>query len=91
MNQTGNKAPVVDDRRGSVFTRDNFLIMGLGIVVIVVGFILMVGGAPTDPNVFPEDEVYSPRRITLAPLVVIIGFLIEIFAIFRRPKSAEAN
>ena len=58
-----------------------------GVVVIALGFMLMSGGATTDLNVFPKEELYSFRRITLAPIVVMIGFGIEIFAILRRPKN----
>ena len=58
-----------------------------GVVVILVGFMLMSGGATSDPNVFPKEELYSFRRITLAPIVVMIGFGIEIFAILKRPKT----
>ena len=58
-----------------------------GVVVILIGFSLMSGGATTDPNVFPKEELYSFRRITLAPIVVMFGFAIEIYAILRRPKD----
>lgn len=58
-----------------------------GVAVILVGFVLMLGTNNTDPAVFPADEIYSFRRITLAPIVVMFGFAIEIFAILK--KSAE--
>ncbi len=58
-----------------------------GVVVILIGFVLMSGGATSDPNVFPKEELYSFRRITLAPIVVMIGFGIEVFAILKRPKT----
>lgn len=70
-----------------VFDKTNYIIMVAGIVVILLGFALMSGGATTDPNVFPKEELYSFRRITLAPIVVMIGFGIEIFAILKRPKN----
>ncbi|HLP50674.1 MAG TPA: DUF3098 domain-containing protein [Chitinophagales bacterium] len=70
-----------------IFDRTNYLIMIAGVVVILIGFMLMSGGATTDPNVFPKEELYSFRRITLAPIVVMIGFGIEIFAILKRPKE----
>jgi hypothetical protein len=70
-----------------IFDKSNYIIMLTGVVVIAIGFILMSGGATTDPNVFPEKELYSFSRITLAPIVVMIGFGIEIFAILKRPKS----
>lgn len=70
-----------------IFDRTNYIIMVAGVVVILLGFALMSGGATADPNVFPKEEIYSFRRITLAPIVVMIGFGIEIFAILKRPKS----
>jgi len=69
-----------------IFDRTNYYIMIAGIVVILLGFVLMSGGATTDPNVFPKEELYSFRRITLAPIVVMIGFAIEIYAILKRPN-----
>ena len=69
-----------------IFDSINYYIMIAGVVVILIGFMLMSGGATTDLNVFPKEELYSFRRITLAPIVVMLGFGIEIFAILRRPK-----
>lgn len=70
-----------------IFDRTNYIIMIAGVVVIILGFALMSGGASTDPNIFPKEELYSFRRITLAPIVVMVGFGIEIFAILKRPKK----
>ena len=70
-----------------IFDRTNYIIMVAGVVVILIGFMLMSGGATTDPTVFPKEELYSFRRITLAPIVVMLGFGIEIFAILKRPKE----
>lgn len=71
-----------------VFDKTNYLLMISGVVVIIIGFILMSGGATTDKNVFPAEEIYSFRRITLAPMVVLLGFGIEIVAILKRPAQA---
>ena len=62
--------------------------MLIGIVVIAIGMFLMSGGASKDPTVFNKDEVYSFRRITLAPLIILAGLVIEIYAIFRNPKTS---
>ncbi len=70
-----------------IFDSTNYFIMIAGVVIILLGFMLMSGGATTDPNVFPKEELYSFRRITLAPIVIMIGFAIEIFAILKRPKT----
>ncbi len=70
-----------------IFDRTNYIIMIAGVLVILIGFVLMSGGATTDPNVFPKEELYSFRRITLAPIIVMLGFGIEIYAILKRPKD----
>lgn len=71
------------------FTRENYLIMIIGIAVIILGYALMVGGRSPDPNQFYPDQVYSWRRITLAPIVIIIGFVVEVYAIMKRPKAEK--
>ena len=69
-----------------IFDKTNYIIMITGVVIILVGFLLMSGGATKDVNVFPKEELYSFRRITLAPIVIMIGFAVEIVAILKRPK-----
>ena len=69
-----------------LFGRKNYKIMIIGIIIILIGFALMAGGGSDDPNVFNE-EIYNFRRIRLAPSVVLIGFAIEIYAIFANPKK----
>jgi len=61
--------------------------MIIGLVVIVIGLLLMIGGKSEDPNVFAKDEVYSFRRITLAPILILAGLGLEVFAIFRKPEA----
>lgn len=64
--------------------KSNFILMAIGLAAIVIGFILMAGGKSTDPNVFNE-EMFSFRRITLAPMLVFGGFVFEIYAIMKKP------
>ena len=66
--------------------KQNYVLLSIGFAIIVVGFILMSGGGSDDPNVFNED-IYSFRRITLAPIVVLVGFLFEIYAIMKRTSD----
>jgi Protein of unknown function (DUF3098) len=73
---------------GSLFSRDNYTWMLIGAGVLILGFALMGGGASDNPNVFDASKVYSFRRITLAPIVILAGFAIEIYAIFRKPKNS---
>jgi uncharacterized BrkB/YihY/UPF0761 family membrane protein len=69
-----------------LFSATNYKILIIGLVVIALGFILMSGGANENPNVFNED-VYSFRRIRLAPTVVLIGFVITIYSILVKSKN----
>lgn len=70
--------------------KENLIWILIGFAVIVIGFILMAGGGTDDPNVF-SDKIFSFRRITLAPIVVLIGFVIEIYAIMKKPKAGKQN
>lgn len=71
---------------GFALGKENLKLMLIGLAIIVLGFALMTGGKSTDPNVFNKDVIFSFRRITLAPLVVMFGFLFEIYAIMKKPK-----
>ncbi|MDR2359015.1 MAG: DUF3098 domain-containing protein [Prevotellaceae bacterium] len=67
----------------------NYKYIAIGFGVIVVGFLLMLGGGSDNPDVFDGAELFSFTRITLAPVVVIAGFAIEVYAIMRKPKTPE--
>lgn len=69
-----------------VFGRKNYKFMFIGLAVIALGFILMAGGGSEDPNVFNPD-IYSFRRIRLAPALVLLGFAIEVYAILLNPDK----
>jgi hypothetical protein len=71
----------------NLFGKENYTWIIAGIIVIALGLILMAGGKSDDPNTFDPKEVYSFRRITLAPILILIGLGLEIFAIFRKPKA----
>jgi hypothetical protein len=68
--------------------RDSFKFLAIGFAVIVIGFILMIGGDSKDPNVF-NYEMFNFQRITLAPILVMTGFIFEIWAIMRKPKDTQ--
>lgn len=78
-------APVVT--RTNLFGKENYILMLAGLAVLALGFFLMSGGKSPDPKVFDTKEVYSTTRITIAPILIIIGFIIEIVAIMKKPKS----
>jgi hypothetical protein len=71
----------------TLFGKENFIWMLAGLVVLALGFFLMAGGKSADPNVFDTKEVYSTTRITIAPILIISGFIIEIVAIMKKSKS----
>jgi hypothetical protein len=68
------------------FGKENYILLLIGLAFIVVGFILMAGGGSKDPKVF-NDAVYNFQRLTLAPILILIGFVVEIFAIMKKPKD----
>ena len=70
-----------------LFEKDNYMWMGIGAVVIAIGMFVMSGGKNTDPNQFDYKVVYSTTRITIAPILILAGLMIEIYAIFKRPKA----
>jgi hypothetical protein len=69
-----------------VFKQKNYLLLILGVLFIATGLILMIGGGSENPNEF-SYEIFNFRRITLAPILIVIGFVIEIFAIMYQPKK----
>lgn len=76
--------------------KENYILIIIGFVIIIVGFLLMIGGGIENPNQFYPDgdpsktpEIFSFRRITLSPIVLVFGFLFEIFAIMKKPKKQE--
>ena len=68
------------------FGRDNYLWVLIGIAFILIGFLLMIGGGSDNPDVFNE-AIFSFRRLTLAPILVLTGFGLEIYAIMKKPKD----
>ncbi len=76
----------MESNKNTLFGKQNLLWMLVGAVVIVLGFFLMAGGKSEDPNVFNENEVYSTTRITIAPLLIVAGLIIEIYAIMKKGK-----
>lgn len=71
----------------NLFGRENHIWIIAGIAIIALGLILMAGGRSSDPNVFDPKEVYSTTRITIAPILILLGLGVGVFAIFRKPKD----
>lgn len=70
-----------------LFGKENYMWMLIGLAVLALGFFLMAGGKSSDPKVFNDSDVYSTTRITIAPILIIAGFVIEIFAIMKKSKA----
>lgn len=77
-----------ENKNTPLFYKENYVWMLIGILIVFIGMLLMSGGKSTDPKVFDENEVYSFRRITLAPILIVGGLLVEVYAIFKKPKKA---
>lgn len=66
--------------------KENYRLLIIGFAIIIIGFLLMIGGKSNSPNEF-NPAIFSFRRITLAPIVVLAGFIFEIYAIMKKPKD----
>jgi len=78
----------IAEKKKIFFSKDNYTIIGIGLAIVIVGFFLMAGGTNT-PDEWHAEEIYSFRRITLAPIVVLAGLSVVIAAIFKGPKEEE--
>ncbi len=73
---------------GFALGKENYKLMAIGFGIILIGFLLMAGGKSEDPREF-SDAIFSFRRITLAPIIVLAGFIFEIWAIMKKPSGSE--
>ena len=73
------------DKRNFAFDKTNFILLAVGMAVVIVGFLLMVGPASSDTAY--EPDIFSARRIKVAPVVCLLGFVSMIYAVIRKPKS----
>ena len=75
-----------DEQTNLSFGRQNYKLLLIGLFVLALGFILMIGGGSDDPNVF-SYKIFNFQRLTLAPILILSGFIIEIFAIMKKPQN----
>lgn len=68
------------------FDKKNYILVIIGLVVLAVGFLLLIGGGSDDTTVF-NDSLFNFQRLTLAPILILAGYIIEIFAIMKLPRS----
>lgn len=74
----------------TTFGKQNYLIFITGVVLIILGYLLMIGGGSDDPNVF-NPAIFDTQRITIAPMVCLLGFVVVIVGIMWRPKASEGT
>ena len=85
------------DRTKFAFDKTNFILLGIGMAVIIIGFLLMTGPGSTEttfePDIFSvrRIDIFSVRRIKVAPFVCFVGFIFMIYGILRKPKSISEN
>lgn len=77
VSKTANAHPII-------YGKKNYTFMGVGVLLMILGFFAMSGGGMEDPNVWDESIIYGFRRITLAPMLIIAGLVLQIFAIFSK-------
>ncbi|MBP6430413.1 MAG: DUF3098 domain-containing protein [Ferruginibacter sp.] len=87
IKETEKKISKVENANNTLFNKQNYMWMLAGLVIMAIGFILMAGGKSADPKVFDDSDVNGFRRITLAPLLIVGGLIVEIFAIMKKPKD----
>ena len=73
------------DKRNFAFDKTNFILLAIGMVVVVIGFLLMTGPASSDAMY--EPDIFSTRRIKVAPVVCLLGFVSMVYAVIRKPKD----
>ena len=81
-----NKKTIENIQKPMIFGRKNYQFLFIGLALIALGFILMAGGGSDDPNVW-NPEIFGFRRIRLAPMIILLGLAVEIYAIMSNPKK----
>ncbi|MGB0932666.1 MAG: DUF3098 domain-containing protein [Lishizhenia sp.] len=78
-----------DSNNAFVFSKENYTYLLIGLALNVIGFILMIGGAAEDLNEFNADELFSHVRITLAPILIVLGYIVIIYGIMKKSKKSK--
>lgn len=84
---TANQTETTVDRKKFAFDKMNFILLAVGMVIVIAGFLLMTGPASTETHF--EPDIFSVRRIKVAPAVCFFGFIFMIYAVLRKPKEIE--
>jgi uncharacterized membrane protein len=73
------------------FNPKNYKFLIIGLIINILGFVLMIGGGSEDPSKFNADELFSPIRITLAPFLIVLGYVVIFYSIMKKNPSDERN
>ena len=84
--QKNNTPEVVEEEKKLPFAKMNYILVLVGVALIALGMILMIGGGSSDPDVF-NPKMFNFQRLTLSPILILLGFVVEIVAIFWRKKQ----
>ena len=84
--QKNNAPEVVEEEKKLPFTKMNYILVLVGVALIALGMILMIGGGSSDPDVF-NPKMFNFQRLTLSPILILLGVVVEIVAIFWRKKK----
>ncbi len=74
-------------KTGFAFGKENYRILIVGVVIVAIGYLLMIGGGSENPNEFHADELFSFRRITLSPIVILSGLVVVLYGIMKKSKE----
>lgn len=77
------------ENKNFIFNKSNYIFLIVGVLLNVIGFLMMIGGAAENLNDFKEEELFSSVRITVAPIVILLGYVVIIYSIMKKPKTSE--
>lgn len=77
----------MENKQNFVFGSENYILIIIGFIVTLIGFFLMIGGGSEDPNTFNGEELFSQVRITVAPILVIGGYVVVLYGIMKKRKA----
>ncbi|MEX1191087.1 MAG: DUF3098 domain-containing protein [Brumimicrobium sp.] len=77
------------NQKNFIFNRSNYILLFIGIALNILGFILMIGGAAESKDVFNEEELFSQVRITISPILILLGYIVIIYSIMKKPSKKE--
>ena len=79
------------NNKAFLFNKENYIYLIIGVVLNVVGFLLMIGGAAENLNDFNADELFHPVRLTVAPILILLGYVVIIYSIMKKPKGLKKD